>query len=103
MFDGEGFVRGVLRKGPTLLGARALIIGGGGADSAIAASLAKAGVSELSLFDAYPASITSLAARLAANYSNLKVGVGSNDPAGFDVVVNASPLGMKRAIQCRST
>ena len=44
MFDGEGFVRGVLRKGRALEGARALVVGAGGVGSAIAASLAKAGV-----------------------------------------------------------
>ena len=47
MFDGEGFVRGVLRKGRLLAGARALVVGSGGVGSAIVASLAKAGVAEL--------------------------------------------------------
>jgi shikimate dehydrogenase len=32
---------------------------------------------------------------LRANYPNLTVTVGSIDPAGYDVVVNATPLGMK--------
>ena len=36
-----------------------------------------------------------LAARLRQNYPQLKVATGTNDPAGFDVVVNATPLGMK--------
>jgi len=35
-------------------GARALVVGSGGVGSAIVASLAKAGVAELALFDAYP-------------------------------------------------
>ena len=43
MFDGEGFVRGVLRKGRRVAGARALVVGAGGVGSAIAASLAAAG------------------------------------------------------------
>ncbi len=51
MFDGEGFVRGVLRKGVPLAGASALVVGSGGVGSAIAASLAGAGVARLSLFD----------------------------------------------------
>ena len=95
MFDGEGFVRGILRKGRELKGARALVVGSGGVGSAIVASLAKAGVSELALYDAYPASMNSLAERLRAHYPALKITVGSTDPAGFDVVVNATPLGMK--------
>jgi shikimate dehydrogenase len=95
MFDGEGFVRGVLRKGRVLAGARALVVGSGGVGSAIVASLAKAGVAELALFDVYPASMNSLAKRVRTYYPGLKISVGSMDPAGFDVVVNATPLGMK--------
>jgi shikimate dehydrogenase len=95
MFDGEGFVRGVLRKGRKLAGARVFVTGNGGVGSAIAASFAKAGVAEIALFDAYPSAMNGLAERLKANYPDLKVKTGSNDPAGFDVVVNATPLGMK--------
>jgi shikimate dehydrogenase len=95
MFDGEGFVRGVLRKGRVLNGARVLVAGNGGVGSAIAASLAKAGVAKLALFDAYAATMNGLAERLRANYPKLQVTTGSIDPAGFDVVVNATPLGMK--------
>ena len=36
-----------------------------------------------------------LAGRLRRSYPQLKVATGTNDPAGFDVVVNATPLGMK--------
>lgn len=95
MFDGEGFVRGVLRKGRTLAGARALVVGAGGVGSAIAASLAKAGVGELGLFDTHGAMAEELGRRLVAHYPALRVTTGSNDPEGFDIIVNATPLGMK--------
>ena len=95
MFDGEGFVRGVLRKGRKVANARVLVAGNGGVGSAIAASFAKAGAAELSLFDAFAPMMNGLAERLRANYPHLKVTTGSNDPAGCDVVVNATPLGMK--------
>jgi len=72
-----------------------LVSGNGGVGSAIAASFAKAGVAELALFDAFAPAMNGLAERLGANYPKLKVTVGSNDPAGYDVVVNATPLGMK--------
>jgi len=93
-FDGEGFVRGVLRKGRVLQGARVLVAGSGGVGSAIAASLAGAGVAELALFDVNTASMHALAQRLRVHYPQLKVTTGSADPDGFDVVVNATPLGM---------
>jgi shikimate dehydrogenase len=95
MFDGEGFVRGVLRKGRVLAGSAVLVVGCGGVGSAIVASMAKAGVAKLALFDAHAATMSSLAERLRAYYPALKIEVGSKDPAGFDVVVNATPLGMK--------
>ena len=95
MFDGEGFVRGVKRKGRNLAGARVLVVGSGGVGSAIAASLAAAGVAYMGVFDAFTASAEDLAQRLRAHYPKLVVTTGSNDPAGYDVVVNATPLGMK--------
>jgi shikimate dehydrogenase len=94
MFDGEGFVRGVLRKGLQLQGARVLVVGAGGVGCAIAASLAAAGVSTLALFDVNTASAEGLAGRLRQHYAALQVTTGSNDPAGFDLVVNATPMGM---------
>ena len=51
MFDGEGFVRGMIRKGRVASSASALVVGAGGVGSAIAASLARAGVTRLGLFD----------------------------------------------------
>lgn len=94
-FDGAGFVRGVQRKGQRIDGASVLVSGAGGVGSAIAASLAAAGVGELALFDARAESAEALADRLRQHYPRMKVCTGSNDPAGFDVVVNATPLGMK--------
>lgn len=94
MFDGEGFVRGMLGKGRKLAGARAMVIGCGGVGSAIAASLAKAGVLELALYDLRDVAMTGLSKRLTAYFPALKVVTGSNDPAGWEIVVNATPLGM---------
>ena len=95
MFDGTGFVRGVEHKGKRVAGARGLVIGCGGVGSAIAASLAAAGLSAISLFDAATASAEALGDRLRAHYPALQVTTGSNDPSGHDLVVNATPLGMK--------
>ena len=95
MFDGEGFVRGVLGKGRAIKGAHALVVGAGGVGSAIAASLARAGVATLALFDADPLLAEGLGERLRNYYPQLAISIGSNDPAGFNIVVNATPLGMK--------
>lgn len=95
LFDGEGFVRGVRHKGLTVAGGSALVVGSGGVGSAIAASLAASGIARLALFDVNGASAEGLAARLRKHFPALAVSTGSNDPAGFDLVVNATPMGMK--------
>jgi len=95
MFDGTGFVRGVERKGRKLKGAKALVVGSGGVGSAIAASLAAAGIGAIGLFDASSAAAESLGERLSEHFPKLKVETGSKEPEGYDVVVNATPLGMK--------
>jgi shikimate dehydrogenase len=96
MFDGEGFVRGLQRKGRRLGGASVFVAGCGGVGSAIAASMAKAGVSRLGLYDVSAHAMNALAKRLQFHYPNLEVIVGSAEPAGYEVVVNATPLGMKK-------
>jgi shikimate dehydrogenase len=94
LFDGEGFVRGARRKGAKLEGARVLVVGTGGVGSAIAASLAAAGVASMALHDVNAASADGLASRLRQHYPAIEVRTGSKDPAGCDLVVNATPLGM---------
>jgi len=94
MFDGAGFVRGVARKGFKVQGANVLVVGNGGVGSAIAASFAGAGIAAITLFDTRVESVEALAGRLRTHYPALDVRTGSNDPAGFDLVVNATPLGM---------
>ena len=94
MFDGEGFVRGLKRKGLVLKGARALVVGSGGVGCAIAASLAAAGVLEMDLFDVNDDASRGLAQRLMQHYPQMTIRTGVKDPAGFDLVVNATPMGM---------
>ncbi len=94
-FDGTGFARGVARKGFKTKGSKILVVGTGGVGSPIAASLAADGAASISLFDVNAASAEGLASRLATYYPDMEVNVTSNDPAGFDLVVNATPLGMK--------
>ncbi len=95
MFDGAGFVRGVERKGRMVRGARALVVGSGGVGSAIAASLVAAGLAGIGLFDFNAEAAVALGQRLREHYPDLEVTTGAKDPAGYDIVVNATPLGMK--------
>jgi shikimate dehydrogenase len=96
MFDGEGFVRGMQRRDRRIAGASLFIAGCGGVGSAIAASMAKVGVAKLGLFDVSAQAMNELSKRLLRHYPNLEVIAGSADPAGYDIVVNATPVGMKK-------
>jgi shikimate dehydrogenase len=94
MFDGLGYVRAMEKNGCDLKNKRALLVGAGGAGSAIAHSLVLAGVSELAIHDPDEQRRQSLIDRL----NSLKLGKvtqGSSDPTGFDVAINATPIGMK--------
>jgi shikimate dehydrogenase len=95
LYDGEGFVRGIRRKGFKVEGARALVVGAGGVGAAIAASLAAAGAAQLTLFDVRASAARLLGQRLRHHYAQVEVATGSNDPAGHELVVNATPLGMR--------
>ncbi len=94
MFDGEGFTRGLLRKGQEIAGRSALVVGCGGVGSAIAAALAANGIASIALHDVDAKAANLLAGRLRQQYPALEASTGSNDPAGRDIVVNATPLGM---------
>lgn len=94
MFDGDGFVQVMLRKGFIPATARALVVGCGGVGSAIAASLAASGVPALTLFDTRESTAHALAMRLLRHYPTLDVTLMKNDPLGHSLVVNATPMGM---------
>jgi shikimate dehydrogenase len=94
MFDGSGFTRGVKRKGFDLIGKRVLVVGSGGVGSAIAASLAAEQISGIGVFDSNTLAAENLAIRLKENYPQLEVRSDSKDPQGYDLVVNATPMGM---------
>ena len=94
LFDGLGFVRALVRNGVQVTGARCLVIGAGGAGSAIAAALATAAAGAIAIFDVVLQHSDALIARLREHHPEVASIAGSNDPSSFDLVINASPLGM---------
>ena len=94
MVDGLGFVGAVRGKGYDPKGKRALLIGAGGAGSAIAMALVEAGVRELAVHDGDAKRHDRLIDRLAT-LGKADIRVGSSDPEGYDLVANATPAGMK--------
>ena len=96
MFDGSGFVRGIQRNGFQCGGAKVLLVGAGGVGSAIAASLAAAGIGAISVYKTKSDAAVNLVARLQQYYPQIDTRlVYTTDVTGFDLIVNGSPLGMK--------
>lgn len=94
MLDGQGFVDATCTHGCGIEGRTALLVGAGGAGSAIGLELLDRGVASLAVHDLDSNRRDSLVATLGQIYPG-KVISGSADPSGFDIVAHASPCGMQ--------
>ncbi len=94
MYDGVGYVAGMRAQGCDPRGKRVLLVGAGGAGTAMAHALVEAGAAELAIHDASEPRRDDLVARLAV-LGATRVRSGGTDPDGFDVVLNATPAGMR--------
>ena len=94
--DGMGFVAGLADQIFSPKGKTFLLVGTGGAGSAIAATLVQSGIAALTVADMLQDRAEVLAARLRAAVPSVPVTViaADPDPAGYDVAINATPLGM---------
>ncbi|MEX5503666.1 shikimate dehydrogenase [Pseudomonas putida] len=93
VFDGLGCVLGMQRQGVSVLGKSVLLVGAGGSGRAIAFAVAAAGARSMIISDLD----LHRAADLAQNAGKdglCDVQAGPADPAGHDIVINATPLGM---------
>ncbi|HKF91117.1 MAG TPA: shikimate dehydrogenase [Acidimicrobiia bacterium] len=88
--DGDGFVRALDDEGIELSGQRALVVGAGGAGRAITHALGRA--SALVTVAARRPEAARSAASLAPD--GVAVGLDGLSVEGFEVIVNATPLGM---------
>jgi len=94
MVDGLGFTEAMADAGCEPEGRRVLLVGAGGAGSAIAHAQLMAGALTLAIHDEDAARRCALIARLAG-LGRGEVIAGSPDPTGFDIVINATPMGMR--------
>jgi shikimate dehydrogenase len=93
MLDGLAFVKAQKNHGAQPEGARVLLVGAGGAGSAIAIALLEAGIRELIIHDADASPVATLL-DLLSDVGQGWASAGPPDPAGCDLVCNASPMGM---------
>jgi len=94
MSDGLGCVAAMREKGVDPAGKQAVVIGVGGAGSAIAYALAEAGVDALAITDIDAGRAGDLAARLAARFPGVAIAHVAPSLSEVDIAVNASPVGM---------
>ncbi len=95
MFDGAGFVRGAERNGERIRGRRVQLFGAGGAGSAIACALAGAGVKSIDVVDPDSGRAEALVEALRNAFPDCDLTVALAKPANVDMIVNASPIGMR--------
>jgi shikimate dehydrogenase len=95
LFDGIGFVKALDFFGLPPRGQRVLLVGAGGAGVAIAASLGERGVSQLRVVDRVASRAQDVVMRVQSAFDIDVHAATDSDPAGFDLVINATPLGLK--------
>lgn len=93
IFDGVGCVQGMQWEGNDPAGKSVLLVGAGGAGRAIAFAVATAGARSLTISDVDVHRADDLARSVAAA-TGCRTQAGPPDPDGFDIVINATPMGM---------
>jgi shikimate dehydrogenase len=94
MIDGLSLVQAMRKASGGIDGRRALLVGAGGAGGAIGFELLNAGATSLAIHDTDAARRDRLVALLNTAHPG-RVAIGSADPHGSDIVVNATPSGMR--------
>jgi len=95
LFDGQGFVAGLRAAGHSPQGKRVFLMGAGGAASAVGFALARAGVAAITIHNRTAPRAEALARKLQAAYPSCDVRAGSAHPAGHDLAVNATSVGLE--------
>lgn len=94
MFDGIGFTAGLYAEGHQIAGKSVLLIGAGGAATAIAHAIAGQHPARLRISNRTRERAVALVASLRQRFPNLDVAPTGPDATGMDMVVNGTSMGM---------
>ncbi|HEX2113196.1 MAG TPA: ThiF family adenylyltransferase [Alphaproteobacteria bacterium] len=94
MFDGRGCVHGLRAQRIEPKGRKVLLVGAGGAGSAIAFAMAEAGVARLTVFDVDQAKAARVVEGVRRAHPAVLADAGPPVPKDHDTIVNATPMGM---------
>lgn len=92
--DGDAFVKAQIDNGATVDGAKVLVMGAGGAGSAIVISMLEQGAAEVAVYDLDRARSERIVGLLKDKVGDRVRVAETNDPAGFNLVSNATSMGM---------
>lgn len=99
LFDGEGLIGALDHYNIPFRGKRVLILGAGVSSAAIGVALAEGGTvngaEHIAFYDVAAGKAAGVAAKLDSFFDATTVAVESNDPAGYDLVINGTSLGLK--------
>ena len=94
-FDGVGCVQAMMDNAIDPRGKTVLLLGLGGAGQAIAFAVAERGARTIQLSDTDQDKARKLAMMLQSAYPGCTTGFGPANVSGFDILINATPLGMR--------
>ena len=94
IFDGSGCVEAFRRRGFGFRGKHVMLIGAGGAGTAIGVAIAFESPASIRLHDPDESRIRALAASIAKVDPAIAIEIGSPSIEGMDILLNASPVGM---------
>jgi shikimate dehydrogenase len=94
-FDGVGFVDAFEETGKSVAGASCFVFGAGGTGRAIGFALAEAGARKIGIFDVEIERSQRVSRDISLRFSSCHVDFENAGPRGYDLVVNATPSGMK--------
>lgn len=95
ILDGVGFVEGLRQNGIEPRGMSVFLAGAGGAANAIAFGLAETGIASLAIWNRTRSKSEDLRERLLRSNPELPITIATNNPAGAELVVNATSLGLR--------
>jgi len=95
MLDGVGCVNGLEANDVPPAGKSVLLVGAGGAGASIAYELAERGAASLRIAELDPAKAQRALEIAKAKAPDMDVSITDADPRSADLIVNATPLGMK--------
>jgi len=94
IFDGLGCVEAFRRRDIGFAGKRVMLLGAGGAGSAMAVAIGSERPASLRIFDVDGERASALAGKVARANPGLDAAAGAPTTDGIDILLNASPVGM---------